>query len=241
MKTTLPWYAWYPADFLNSTRGWSLLQKGAYREALDTQWAIGGIPAEPEEFRSAIGASAKEWPAIWRKLAPKFPVDADGLRRNPRLGIEQAKGERIRTERSEYGRRGAEARYGKSHGKSHSKSQAKAMATACPPHSQSHSEYVRGESEGSGDALEASPSEGEGDPGAHQAGEASSGSIASPRFGPELGAALKSTAELKAQFDTEVIRRLHGVGYSPDQIVERLSHRHLTLDQVEAALGKQRA
>jgi uncharacterized protein YdaU (DUF1376 family) len=119
---SLPWYSWYPGDFLNATRGWSILEKGGYREALDCQWAIGGLPADLEEFRRAIGANAREWRLIWSKIEPKFPVDEDGLRRNPRLSREQARGDQLSAKRAELGRLGAAKRWqpdGNSHGNSH--------------------------------------------------------------------------------------------------------------------------
>jgi uncharacterized protein YdaU (DUF1376 family) len=111
VKPSLPWYAWFPGDFLNATRGWSLLEKGGYHEALDTQWAIGALPADAEEFRRTIGASPREWRSIWPRIEPKFPVGEDGRRRNPRLGREQNKGERLRAERSDFGRAGAIKRW----------------------------------------------------------------------------------------------------------------------------------
>jgi uncharacterized protein YdaU (DUF1376 family) len=81
----LPFLPWYPARFLSSTRGWPVTAKGVFRELLDTQWEVGGLPVDPAALRRLISATAAEWKHWGGLIEPKFPVDADGLRRNPRL------------------------------------------------------------------------------------------------------------------------------------------------------------
>lgn len=87
----LPFLPWYPSNFLSSTRGWPLIARAIYRELLDAQWELEGLPAEPSELREMIGASAPEW-KFWRQFVErKFPIGEDGLRRNPTLEEHRAK------------------------------------------------------------------------------------------------------------------------------------------------------
>jgi uncharacterized protein YdaU (DUF1376 family) len=75
---------WYPASFYSSTRGWSLIARGIYRELLDTQWEIGGLPVDPFELQRLVGATKAEW-KHWPTVEPKFPTCSDGLRWNSKL------------------------------------------------------------------------------------------------------------------------------------------------------------
>lgn len=83
-KQSLPMLPWFPAAFMSSTRGWSVTARGIYRELLDAQWDLGGLPAAESELKLIIKATRSEW-----KKAPivlqKFPLCEDGLRRNPTL------------------------------------------------------------------------------------------------------------------------------------------------------------
>lgn len=76
---------WVPRDFRATTQLWPLVPKAAYRELLDLQWEVGGLPDDEQVLRGCVGASPKEWKLAWSFLAQKFPVCDDGLRRNPRL------------------------------------------------------------------------------------------------------------------------------------------------------------
>jgi uncharacterized protein YdaU (DUF1376 family) len=75
---------WYPANFMSSTRGWPVTARGIYRELLDAQWEVGGLPVNALELKRLIGATNAEW-KHWPTVEPKFPECRDGLRRNPRL------------------------------------------------------------------------------------------------------------------------------------------------------------
>jgi uncharacterized protein YdaU (DUF1376 family) len=81
-KTGLPFLPWYPANFLSSTRGWSVTARGIYRELIDAQWELGGLPADAGELQRLIGATNSEW-KHWPTIEPKFPINPDGQRRNP--------------------------------------------------------------------------------------------------------------------------------------------------------------
>lgn len=81
--------AWYPRDFVCSTRTWPLEARGVYRELLDAQWDMGGsgvgtLPDDEEQLRELARATPEQWRVAWRLVEPKFPR-VEGGRRNPRL------------------------------------------------------------------------------------------------------------------------------------------------------------
>ena len=133
----MPWFPWYPDDFAGSVRGWSTLQRGGYRDALDAQWTLDGLPADPQEIRKAIGATPAEFRQIWPKIAPKFPIGEDNRRRNPRLERERMQWTRRSEVRSQLGRLGAEKRWG-ARGNSHPQPMAIAIGDGVPTGSNSH-------------------------------------------------------------------------------------------------------
>ncbi len=47
-----PYVPFYLGDFLRSTAGWTLLERGAYWMLLATQWEIGPLPEDPTRRRS---------------------------------------------------------------------------------------------------------------------------------------------------------------------------------------------
>lgn len=76
---------WYPRDFASATRGWPLVARGIYRELLDAQWDLGGLPNDAEVLRGIAGASPAEWRRGWPVVRSKFRVGPDGRLRNARL------------------------------------------------------------------------------------------------------------------------------------------------------------
>lgn len=93
---SLPFLPWFPARFMSSTRGWSVTARGIYRELLDCQWEMGSLPANAVELQQMIGATPAEW-KCWRGLVEvKFPLNADGRRRNSTLELHRAKSLDIR-------------------------------------------------------------------------------------------------------------------------------------------------
>lgn len=83
--TGLAFLPWYPRDFRSTTLTWPLAARAIYRELLDAQWDSGGLPASEKELASIVRAEAKDWRAAWPLVGEKFPIGADGLRRNARL------------------------------------------------------------------------------------------------------------------------------------------------------------
>jgi uncharacterized protein YdaU (DUF1376 family) len=112
VSRAFPWYPWYADDFLGAVRGWSTLQRGGYRDALDAQWTLDGLPADPAELRKTIGLTPTEFRQVWPKIEAKFPVAEDGRRRNLRLELERTRGNKISEARSKVGKKGAARRWG---------------------------------------------------------------------------------------------------------------------------------
>jgi hypothetical protein len=68
---------------MSSTRGWSVTARGLYRELIDAQWELGGLPADAAELQRLIGATNAEWKHWSTLIERKFPVGLDNRRRNP--------------------------------------------------------------------------------------------------------------------------------------------------------------
>lgn len=76
---------WYPRDFRSATLGWPLVARAVYRELLDAQWDVGGLPTDAEMLRAICMATPDEWRLAWPIVAPKFERGVDGRLRNLRL------------------------------------------------------------------------------------------------------------------------------------------------------------
>jgi hypothetical protein len=106
----LVWYAWFPRDFRSSTLGWPHVAKSIYRDLLDCEFdmGMGGLPADPANLRALIGATPAEWRTSWAPFVEaKFPIGADGLRRNARLEQHRQKAVKLSAKRAEAGKLGA--------------------------------------------------------------------------------------------------------------------------------------
>jgi len=102
----------YVKDWLlsKSVRRMGLAGRGAFVELLAHQWMDGPLEVEPDDLRALVGATVREWPAIWRRLEPLFPV-VDGGRVNAVLEGHRAERDAYFARQSEKGRKGAEARW----------------------------------------------------------------------------------------------------------------------------------
>lgn len=96
-------------DFLAATAGWTAAERGHYITLLIVQWEQGALPAGLERLELVSpGVSA-----VWEIIEPKFPQWDDGLRRNRRLEEHREKCLELKDARSEAGKRGNEARWGR--------------------------------------------------------------------------------------------------------------------------------
>lgn len=102
-RQSLPMLPWFPAAFMSSTRGWSVTARGIYRELLDSQWEMGDLPESSAALQKLVQATAAEW-KNWPIVEPKFPIGADGRRRN--LKLEKIRGRALA--KADRHRRGAD-------------------------------------------------------------------------------------------------------------------------------------
>src|SRR5262245_52626384 len=89
----LPWYRWFPSDFLGETYGWELVARGIYRELLDLQWQQGTLPADPKKLRELARAKPREWRIAWPQISEKF-LEVNGGRQHMGLAKLRAESER---------------------------------------------------------------------------------------------------------------------------------------------------
>ena len=96
----------YVRDFLTSTFGWTAEERGHYLTLLMLAWDRGGLPAELEQIERLSPGVTSAWPL----LADKFPVDTDGMRRNPRLEKHRTRCVGLKEKRVNAAKRAAAAR-----------------------------------------------------------------------------------------------------------------------------------
>lgn len=96
-------------DFLAATAGWTAAERGHYITLLIVQWEQEGLPAGLDRLELVSpGVSA-----VWEIVEPKFPEWDDGLRRNRRLEEHRQRCKELKDARSEAGKRGNDARWGR--------------------------------------------------------------------------------------------------------------------------------
>jgi len=107
-RDKLPWFPFYANAWLGSTQGMPWKVKGAYMDLLTTCWNLDGLEPDLIQICHQIGLERpRQLRQLWPHLEAKFPIAADGKRRNPKL-------EEIRQqqqERQRLGRRAAHARW----------------------------------------------------------------------------------------------------------------------------------
>ena len=109
----LPYIKWFPSDFAGATRGWSIVARGLYRELIDAQWDMGGLPNDEAALRRIVAFDPDmDWTAAWSVVRSKFELCADGKLRNAKVEQlrELAGAEAI--VHSENGKLGAAVRWG---------------------------------------------------------------------------------------------------------------------------------
>ena len=114
-KDSFPYVPWYHGDFLRSTVGWKLVERGAYWMLLCAQWEIGPLPDDPERLAGIVGADLETMRDLWPLIGKKFDKTPNGLV-NARMEEHRAKYLRYRAEQSERGKKGMESRWGKRNG-----------------------------------------------------------------------------------------------------------------------------
>lgn len=105
--------AWYPRDFIASTRHMLGPERLAFRELLDNQWINGALPSEPKRLAQTLGISESEFLEVWPALQEHFPADPNNPKGllNKRLERERLISIELRTKASAKAKQAAKARW----------------------------------------------------------------------------------------------------------------------------------
>lgn len=79
MQKRLPYLPLFVGDFLASTPGWSLLERGALLMLMFAEWENGPLPAEMRRLAAIVGLSEFEFAPIWPAIEKKFTQTEAGL------------------------------------------------------------------------------------------------------------------------------------------------------------------
>lgn len=94
-QASLPWFSFYPADFLSSTADMDPACVGAYIRLLAWQWVRGIIPSDPAILARICGGFDPQW---WALIRPRL-IEVPGGLAHPRLLAEREKGEAVAAKR----------------------------------------------------------------------------------------------------------------------------------------------
>lgn len=101
----------YGKDFDQSTDTWDLASTGAYMRLLNHQWDKGFVPDDQRKVGAVLRVGAAQAKRYRWIVDDKFPVDVDGLRRNPRMAEIRREREAYLAGQSKKGKAGADARW----------------------------------------------------------------------------------------------------------------------------------
>lgn len=79
MSKALAMMPWFPRDFIAATRHFTLAERGAYRELLDSQWELGILPNDESRLARMLGVSMEEFASVWITVRTKFDAVSGGL------------------------------------------------------------------------------------------------------------------------------------------------------------------
>lgn len=112
-----PAYQWYPRDFQadEHVRLMTFEQRGIYRELLDHAWLHGSIPSDLTILSRLLGngITPRRLGRLWPAIKPCWSGMEPGRLVNARQERDRAELNAFRVERSETGKRGADARWAK--------------------------------------------------------------------------------------------------------------------------------
>lgn len=111
MAGKAPAYQMYAADFSMATLGWSSDEVCAHIRLMNAQWINDGLPDDFRELAGIAGLSLKKLMKVWYRLESRYPLCADGRRRNARLESERQKQQEYRDGCSRAGKASAQRRF----------------------------------------------------------------------------------------------------------------------------------
>lgn len=74
-----PWLPWFHGDFLKSTQGWTVTERGVYFLLLGASWEMGPLPDDRRRLAGIVGAQLDEFDEAWKTVKQKFARTGQGL------------------------------------------------------------------------------------------------------------------------------------------------------------------
>jgi len=97
------------------TNTWELEEIGLYFRLLMSQWVNGPLPDERKKLSKIARISSKKFHNLFPKIRHKFKQNGDGKLFNQRLEDERQKQVKYLEKQSNFGRKGAKIKYGKTY------------------------------------------------------------------------------------------------------------------------------
>jgi len=115
IKGKSPAFQFYPSDFLSDENVvlMSNTEVGCYIKLLCFCWKQGSIPSGVSKIAKLCGENSEAMAELWQSIEPCFRNGQPDRLIHPRLEIERKKQASFSKERSESGKKGADARWGK--------------------------------------------------------------------------------------------------------------------------------
>jgi uncharacterized protein YdaU (DUF1376 family) len=107
---SLPYFPFYPSDYLGDTMHLSTEEHGAYLLLLITMWQHGSrLPNDRAKLARIARVPSRRWPAVWGAIEEYFEAEGDDIF-SPRMREEYQKATSKSAVRSASGKAGAEAK-----------------------------------------------------------------------------------------------------------------------------------
>ena len=90
----------------------TLEEQGAYMRLLCHEWDTGPLPDDLVALARLLGVSRAVFGRLWRSLEPRFPLNGEGRRANPRIELVRQKMQTFRAGQVVSGKHGADKRWG---------------------------------------------------------------------------------------------------------------------------------
>ncbi len=109
-----PAFQWYPKDYLTdvNVEMMTLTEEGAYRRLMDYEWLSESLPNDHEKLARLCRVSLEQFEEMWPAIAPCFKITPEKITHS-RLAKERRKQKSFKKTKSDAGKRGAKARWGK--------------------------------------------------------------------------------------------------------------------------------
>ena len=107
---SLPFLPLFPRDFIAATLGWTMEQRGLYITLMCAEWELGSLPADQPTLANVAGATLLDFARVWKKVHSKFVDRGDGELVNSKLEEHRSKSLKLKTVRSEAGKKGGKAK-----------------------------------------------------------------------------------------------------------------------------------